>query len=150
MNISISQIWRNNFVSELLPKDDQIVSAVKTLALADPDYLAFVEQYRELSFARTSPALEDELGRDLIALLQQMPDRAEQLARLNRSNERSAFDGGVATVPVLLAAVFLLRTHLRIKRSSGGKWEFLVEHKPGDSQLVSQLLAKIADLLSRH
>lgn len=124
------------------------VIAVKTLAIADPDYLPFLEQYRELSFAHVPPERETELGRDLLGLLQQMPDRATQLAQLSKSKERSAFDGGAATVPLLLAAAFLLRTHLRIKRSSGGKWEFLVEHKPGERQLVSQLLSKVARMLS--
>ena len=150
MNISISQTWRNNSVSTFPPEDDRVVNIVKTVALADPDYLPFLEQYRELSFAHTSPDLERELGRDLHALLQQMPDRSVQLAKLSQANKRPTFDGGTATVPVLLAAAFLLRTHLRIKKSNGGKWEFLVEHKPGDSGLVNQLLAKIAGLLSRQ
>lgn len=136
-------------MSDSLSENGRVVSTLKYLALCDPDYLPFVEQYRELSAARASPAAENQLGRDLFALLQQMPDRSAQLARLNTPTERSAFDGGAATVPLLLVAAFLLRTHLRIKRSSGGKWEFLVEHKPGDSQLVTQLLAKIAGLLSR-
>jgi hypothetical protein len=112
--------------------------------------LPFFEQHRELLFTHTSPDVERELGRDLLALLQQMPDRSTQLAQLNESNERSTFNGGAATVPLLLAAAFLLRTHLRIKRSGGGKWEFLVEHQPGDSQLVKQLLAKVAALLAGH
>jgi hypothetical protein len=42
---------------------------------------------------------------------------------------------------------FLLRTHVRIKRSPGGKWEFLVEQKPADTALMKQVLTRIAQLL---
>jgi hypothetical protein len=137
-------------MSVCLVQNDRIVTAVKTLAVSDPDYLPFLEQHQELFFNHAPPDVETELRCDLLALLQEMPDRSTQLAQLSKSTERSAFDGGAATVSLLFAAAFLLRTHLRIKRSGGGKWEFLVEHKPGDSQLVNQLLTKVARLLFRH
>src|SRR5882762_5032371 len=106
MNTSTSQTWRNNFVSELLPKNDRAANTVKSLALADPDYPPFVEQYRELSFAPASPALESELARDLLELLQQMPNRAAQLAHLSRSGHRWAFDSLLASRSSVLAPQF--------------------------------------------
>ncbi|WP_295430528.1 hypothetical protein [uncultured Thiodictyon sp.] len=51
------------------------------------------------------------------------------------------------SVPVLLAVVFLLRTHLRIRRHPDGRWDFQIEHKPGDTQLLTDLLRRIQALL---
>lgn len=129
-------------------QNNPIITAVKTLATADPDYQPFLQQHRGLSFSHISSDVQSELEHDLLTLLQQIPDRSTQLEKLSQSNERSTFDGGTESVPLLLAATFLLRTHLRIKKNPQGKWEFLAEHKPGNSQLVNQLLAKISRLLS--
>ena len=55
--------------------------------------------YQGLSLTHVAPAVESEIERGMLALLQQMPDQSTRLSQLTRSNERSAFDGGAATVP---------------------------------------------------
>jgi len=72
--------------------------------------------------------------------------RLQRLAAApNPSQAPARFDA--AAVPLLLAVVFLLRTHLRIRRHKDGSWDLLVEHKPGDSRLVTDLLKRISALL---
>jgi len=113
------------------------------LAIADPDYAAFANQNPELRQITLASEVETELARETAALLEQIPERAEQLRRI----ESSGRPAGMMSIPLLLTVVFLLRTHVRIKRSPGGKWEFLVEQKPADTALIKQVLTRIAQLL---
>jgi hypothetical protein len=123
------------------------VQSLYALAIADPDYAAFANQNPELRQVTLTREVEAGLARETAALLEQMPERAEQLRRIESSGRREAFDAGMVSIPVLLAVAFLLRTHVRIKRSPGGKWEFLVEQKPADTALIKQVLTRIAQLL---
>lgn len=123
------------------------IQTLYALAISDPDYAAFANQHSELRQVALAREVETELARETVALLEQIPDRAEQLRRIESSARREAFDAGMVSIPLLLAVVFLLRTHLRIKRSTGGKWEFLVEQKPADTALIKQVLTRIAQLL---
>jgi len=123
------------------------VPTLYELALADPDYAAFASQHPELRQVSLTREVEAELARETLALLEQMPDRAAQLRRLESSGRPGTPDGAMVSIPVLLTVVFLLRTHLRIKRTTGGKWEFLVEQKPADTALIKQVLTRIAQLL---
>jgi hypothetical protein len=135
-------------MNEVLSEDQRAIIAMRTLALVDPDYPAFVAGHPQLAHASVSANVESHLEREVLHLLQQLPDRAAQLERMKQVERRVSFDGGVATVPILLVAAFLLRTHIRFERDNSGKWRFLAEHKPADSKLVTQLLAKIVQLLS--
>jgi len=123
------------------------VSTLYALALADPDYAAFANQHSELRQVNLTREVEAALAGETLALLEQMPERAEQLRQLESSGRPGAFAGGMVSIPVLLAVVFLLRTHVRIRRTTGGKWEFLVEQKPADTALIKQVLTRIAQLL---
>lgn len=123
------------------------VPTLYALAMADPDYAAFASQHVELRQVGLTREVETELARETLALLEQIPERAEQLRRIESSGRPGAFDGAMVSIPVLLAVVFLLRTHVRVKRSAGGKWEFLVEQKPADTALIKQVLTRIAQLL---
>jgi hypothetical protein len=48
---------------------------------------------------------------------------------------------------LLVAVVFLLRTHIKFIRKSDQSWEFQVEHKPNDSKTLTTLLNKLSALL---
>ena len=119
------------------------VQTLYALASADSDYAAFASQYSDLRQVSLPSEVETDLARETLALLEEMPDRAEQLRRI----ETSGRSQGMVSIPILLTVVFLLRTHLRIKRSPGGKWEFLVEQKPADTALIKEVLTRIAKLL---
>lgn len=122
---------------------------IRALVASDPDCASFARQHPDLSQSHLPEELETELLRDMVAVLDQFPERKLQLARLKSTGAPETFDGGLATIPLLLACAFLLRTHLRFSKHRDGRWDFTVEHKPADSALVKQLLANIARLMSR-
>jgi hypothetical protein len=122
---------------------------LKTLALANPDFDGY---FKEISDVIDSKAdLPADLTANVFKLLQSDPDMA---AAVNALSENS---GGNYTfvVPELLGAgtlvfaLFLLRSHIKIKRDSSGKLEFLFEHKPSDNELLSQVIASLKGLISR-
>ena len=124
--------------------DARIPGLLQTLATADPDFAAFARQHPGLG---EQPLAEDqaaELWRELHSVLRASPEQAERLDRLAQAPAPERFDGGLVGVPVLVVLAFLLRTHIRFKRRADGKWEFLIEHKPADSKLLTQLLKKLA------
>lgn len=125
--------------------DRQVADALRALAASDPDYSAFAAQHPELFEVTTSPASDPTLTRDLVAVLKEVPETAALTTRLEVDSERRAFDGGLVSIPTIVAVAFLLRTRLRVKRDRDGKWDVLIEHKPGDSKFVSQVLERIAN-----
>jgi hypothetical protein len=126
----------------------QTLDTLRALAAVDPDFPPFVELHSELARVEVAPDTAADLTRTVFQVLQQMPDRSVQLQRLKPSDRRSSFDAGVASVPLLLTAAFLLRTHIRIERKDRGTWSFVAEYKPADSQLVRKLLETIVQLIT--
>ncbi|MBK1648394.1 hypothetical protein [Rhabdochromatium marinum] len=127
--------------------DARISGLLRTLATADPDFNAFAQRYASLA---AQPIPEDQaaaLSRELLGVLRESPEQAQQIDALARTADPQRFDGGLASVPILLAITFLLRTHIRFKRRADGKWEFEIEHKPAESKLLTQLLQKLSGLL---
>jgi hypothetical protein len=56
---------------------------------------------------------------------------------------------GLLEVGTLVAALFLLRSHIKIKRNASGKLEFLFEHKPMSNELLKDVMGSIGKLLKR-
>ncbi len=129
------------------PTDTRIPGLLQTLATADPDFATFAQQHTILGEHRLPEDATAELSRELLGVLREAPEQAERIDALVRAPNPARFEGGLVTVPVLVAATFLLRTHIRFKRRADGKWEFQIEHKPADSKLLTQLLKKLAALL---
>jgi hypothetical protein len=120
-----------------------------TLARSDPDYLPFARQHLDLAAVTLSSATNSELMRDASTVLHQLAAESGLHEPWAPASPPPSFTDPQSTISTLVAVAFLLRTRLCIKRSRDAKWEFVVEYKPGDSALVRQLLAKIAQLLSR-
>ena len=122
---------------------------LQTLARSDPGFTAFAEDHAALARERLAPDTAGQLAAAALAALREDPAEAERVQRLTEAPAASLaparFDA--AAVPLLLAVVFLLRTHLRIRRHKDGNWDLLVEHKPGDSRLVTDLLKRLSALL---
>jgi hypothetical protein len=114
-----------------------------TLATADPDFAAFQERFP----AASAPAdLAPEILQDTLAVLKQDPQQAATIDALrNQDNTCKTFFPGTE-IATLVAVAFLLRTHIKIERTSTGKWRFLIEHKPADSKLLTALLTKLEQL----
>ena len=53
---------------------------------------------------------------------------------------------GLPELGVLIAALFLLRTHIKIHRTEDHKWEFLVEHNSSDDGTLKKIAQILADL----
>ncbi|MCI5163293.1 MAG: hypothetical protein D3917_14995 [Candidatus Electrothrix sp. AX5] len=114
-----------------------------TLATADPDFAAF---QAEFPAAPTPADLNPEILQDTLAVLNEDPQQAATVQALrNQSETCKSFVG--TEVATLVTVAFLLRTHIKIERTSTGKWRFLIEHKPADSKLLTALLHKLAQML---
>ncbi len=133
------------------PNTAQDRSLLQTLARSDPDFAAFSAQcaapLRDLGATAPDDATGARLALETLAWLREDPDCAQRLDRLARSPAPDRFDATGLGVPVLLAVVFLLRTHIRIRRHPDGRWDFQIEHKPGDTKLLTDLLKRIQALL---
>ena len=116
---------------------------VHTLATADPDFAAFKEKFPVAS----APAdFDPEILQDTLAVLTEDPQQAAIINALRNQDEtcKTFFPG--TEVAALVAVAFVLRTHIKIERTSSGTWRFLIEHKPADSKLLTALLAKLEQL----
>lgn len=127
---------------------EQARQILQTIATSKPDYAAWAAQFADN--ATTRQPLPPELVQDVLAVLAEDPQQAVAIKAMSNhpGATRSFFPGG--EVATLLAVAFVLRTHIRIKRSPSGKWEFLIEHKPADSKLLGALLKKLEDWLGEN
>ena len=122
--------------------DERSETVLTTLAAADPDFAPFAE-----AFDTALPPLPPALGSEILAALAEADPRyAAAISALHDDTAMRSYTGAEAAA--LVAVVFLLRTHIKVKRGSSGKWEFLVEHKPGDNKLLGMVLDKLEAMLS--
>jgi len=115
-----------------------------TLAAADPDFAAFKEKFPAASLLAD---FDPEILQETLAVLNQDPQQAATIEALRNQDQtcKSFFPG--SEVATLVAVAFLLRTHIKVERTSTGKWRFLIEHKPADSKLLTALLHKLEQML---
>ena len=128
--------------------DTQALHALQTLSGADPDYAAFAADRRALADIALDAGEEIALGRELLAALRESPEHAARVDAILQAPSPPRFDGGAASVPILLAAVFLLRSDIEVKRDKQGRWSFKWLHKPARSELMKKLVDKISGFLS--
>jgi len=129
------------------PQTPDQCALLQTLARSDPDFAAFSTHSGALAATALPDADAAGLAQAALAVLREDPDRAQRLDRLTRSPAPDRFDATGLGVPVLLAVGFLLRTHIRFRRHPDGRWDFQIEHKPGDTKLLTDLLRRIQALL---
>ena len=116
---------------------------LRTLAAANPDFATF---QAEFPTASTPADLDQEIIQNTLAVLNEDPQQAATVQALrNQSDTCKSFFPGTE-VATLVAVAFLLRTHIKVERTSTGKWRFLIEHKPADSKLLTALLQKLEQL----
>ena len=123
------------------PEQDHRI--LHTLATADPDFNGFK---KKLPAASLPADFDPEILQETLAVLKQDSQQAATIDALrNQDNTCKTFFPG-SEVATLVAVAFLLRTHIKIERTSTGKWRFLIEHKPADSKLLTALLNKLEQL----
>ncbi len=122
---------------------EQEQKILHTLATADPDFIAFQADF---PVTPTPANLDPKILQDTLTVLNEDSQQAATMQALrNQSETCKSFVAGTE-VATLVAVAFLLRTHIKIERTSTGKWRFLIEHKPMDSKLLTGLLNKLEQL----
>ena len=121
-------------------------STIWVLAQRDPSFAEFYLQYQEQIVLPTP--LSVDFWDDVIAIAEKEPDLSSAVKRC-RENTQSAQSFAIPGLPeigVLIAALFLLRTHIKIHRTEDGKWEFLVEHSSSNDSALEKIACVLADL----
>ena len=121
-------------------------STIWVLAQRDPSFAEFYLQYHDQIVLPTP--LSVNFRDDLIAIAEKEPDLSSAVKRC-RENTQSAQSFAIPGLPeigVLIAALFLLRTHIKIHRTEDGKWVFLVEHSSSNDRALEKNACVLVDL----
>lgn len=119
-------------------------STILALAQQDPGFAEFYSQYQN-QVVLPAP-LPIDFWDDVIAIAEREPALSSAVKRC-RENAQAAQTFAIPGLPeigVLIAALFLLKTHIKIQRTEEGKWEFLLEHSASDDgtlERIAQILA---------
>ena len=121
-------------------------STILTLAQQDPGFAEFYLQYQD-QIVLPAP-LPIDFWDDVIVIAEKEPalSSAVKSCRENMQAAQAFAIPGLPELEVLIAALFLLRTHIKIHRTKDGKWELLLEHNSSDDgtlKKISQILADI-------
>ena len=113
---------------------------LQNLARLDPDYPAFEAQSPKL--LNVTEPLPDGLAADILNLLRiERPELSKWLdMQPPNSPPAKFFTGSAAETGLLVAALFLLRTHIKVEGTN-----FLFEHKPMDNDLLKKILDTLRD-----
>ena len=124
-------------------------SALWALAQQDPDFSAFYTEYRE-KITLTAP-LPVELLDGVVEVVEQDPTLASAAKRyLENAQTASAFAvPGLPEASILIAALFLLGTHIKFHRTKDGKWEFLVEHPASENGALERIVQILSEIFKR-
>lgn len=113
------------------------------LAQRNPSFAEFNMQYQDQFVLPAS--LPKDFWDDVIVFAEKEPalSAAVKQYRENAQPAQTFAIPGLSEAGVLIAALFLLSTHIKIHRTEDGKWEFLLEHNAsGDGTLekIAQIL----------
>ena len=124
-------------------------STLWALAQQDPGFAAFYAEYRE-KITLTAP-LPSELLDGVIEVVEQDPALAPTAKRyLENAQAASAFAvPGLPEAGILIAALFLLGTHIKFHRSEDGKWDFLLEHPVSENSTLERIVQILSELFKR-
>ena len=124
-------------------------SALWALAQQDPDFSAFYTEYRE-KITLTSP-LPVELLDGVVEVVEQDPALAPAVKRfLENAQAASAFAvPGLPEAGILIAALFLLGTHIKFHRTEDGKWEFLLDHPASENGALERIAQILSEIFKR-
>ena len=124
-------------------------STLWALAQQDPGFAAFYTEYREkITFTAPLPA---DLLDDVIEVVEQDPALAPAAKRyLENAQAASAFAvPGLPEAGILIAALFLLGTHIKFHRTKDGKWEFLLEHPAPENNTLERIVQILSEIFKR-
>lgn len=119
------------------------------LAQQNPEFAAFCAKYQK-EITLTTPLPTDFVD-DVIEVVEQDPPLAP-MAKRYLNNAQAAMTFAVPGLPeasILIAALFLLSTHIRFHRTEEGKWEFLVEHQAADHSALEKIVQALSDIFKK-
>lgn len=121
-------------------------STILALAQQDPSFAEFYLQYHE-QIVPLAP-LPIDFWDDVIVTVEKESALSSAVKRcLENAQTAQAFSiPGLPEAEVLIAALFLLSTHIKIHRTEDGKWEFLVEHNASGDGTLEKIAQILADL----
>ena len=124
-------------------------STLWALAQQDPGFTAFYTEYRE-KITLTAP-LPAELLDGVIEVVEQDPALAPAVKRyLENAQAASTFAvPGLSEAGILIAALFLLGTHIKFHRTKDGKWEFLLEHPASENDALERIVQILSEIFKR-
>ncbi|MDE7267131.1 MAG: hypothetical protein K2N89_06685 [Lachnospiraceae bacterium] len=121
-------------------------STILALAQQDPGFAEFYLQYQD-QIVLPAP-LPIDFWDDVIAIAEKEPDLSSAVKRC-RENTQTVQTFAIPVLPeagVLIAALFLLSTHIKIHKTKDGKWEFLLEHKASNDGTLEKIAQILSDL----
>ncbi|MDE5803178.1 MAG: hypothetical protein K2I22_09720 [Lachnospiraceae bacterium] len=121
-------------------------STILTLAQQDPGFAEFYLQYQD-QIVLPAP-LPIDFWDDVIVIAEREPalSSAVKRCRENMQVAQAFAIPGLPELGVLIAALFLLRTHIKIHRTKDGKWELLLEHNSSDDGTLKKIAQILANL----
>lgn len=127
--------------------ESQALNLLHTLAAADPDYPAIAKQLAPLALVSLPPDEQATIAHVTLEVIGKDPQTASALTSLLEQPPPQRFETGLLSAGLLVAVVFLLRSHIRIE-GRARDLKFTFEHRPSDSQALTALLNKLAALLA--
>lgn len=124
-------------------------STILALAQKNPGFEEFYLQYQD-QFILTAP-LPVDFWDDVIVFVEKEPalSSAVKHCRENAQTAQTFSIPGLPEAGVLIAALFLLSTHIKIHRTKDGKWEFLLEHKASNDGILEKIAQLLTDLFKK-
>lgn len=121
-------------------------STILALAQQDPSFTEFYLQYQD-QLVLPAP-LPIDFWNDVIAIAEKEPTLSSAVKRCRESAQaaQSFAIPGLPEAGVLIAALFLLSTHIKIHRAENGKWEFLLERNASDDGVLEKIAQILTDL----
>ncbi|MCP4409606.1 MAG: hypothetical protein GY807_18020 [Gammaproteobacteria bacterium] len=126
--------------------ETQALNLLHTLAAADPDYPKVAKRLARLALVSLPPAEQAVIAHATLEVIGEDSQRAPAMIALLNHPPPQRFDAGLLSAGLLVAVVFLLRTHIRIEGKARGL-AFTIEHKPADSKALTALLNRLAAFL---
>lgn len=123
--------------------------AIWALARQNSEFASFCAKYqKEITLAAPLPA---GFVDGVVEVAEQDPSLAP-MAKHYLENAQAAMTfsfPGLSEAGVLIAALFLLSTHIRFHRTEEGKWEFLVEHQAADNSTLGKIVQALSDIFKK-
>ena len=120
-------------------------STIMALAQQDPGFADFYLQYQD-QIVLPAP-LPVGFWDDVIVFAEKEPALSSAVKRCweNAQVAQTYAIPGLPEAGVLIAALFLLSTHIKIHRTKDGKWEFLLEHKASNDGTLEKITKLLTD-----